>query len=128
MTLGYFLEVFLGFKEFVVGNTKGAMGPDWWVVKAEFLDEEIGRISRHSSQAEKSIELLVFKIEKDGECTLFHPWIMESDDNILELTHIRPLESQDKIFVRALRNGKPPELPFLTVEQLREVARKRLTQ
>lgn len=127
MTLGYFLKTFLGFEKFAVGNTKGKMGEDWWPVEAEMLDEEIRRLSLYAPQSEKSTELLVFN-DSHKEWTLFRPWIVQSDGSTLELTHARWLGSQDNIFVRALVNGKPPELPLMTVEQLVEIARKRLKQ
>lgn len=127
MTLGYFLETFLGFEKFAVGNTKGKMGEDWWQVEAEILDEEIKRLSLHAPQSEKSIELLVFN-DNHKEWTLFRPWMIQSDGNTLELTHARYVMGQDTVFVRALINGKPPELPLMTVEQLVEIARKRLKQ
>ncbi|MDP3710589.1 MAG: hypothetical protein Q8R29_02580 [bacterium] len=125
MTLGYFMETFLGFKEFAIGNTKGRMGPDWWPVKAEFLDEEIKRVSRWSTQAEKSTKLMVFT-DVNNEWVFSHPWIKESDGTRLELTHARYVLSHDDVFVRATIDGKPPELPLMSVEQLVEIARKRL--
>ena len=125
MTLGYFLRTFLGFEKFAVGNTKGKMGIDWWPVESEIIDEELKRLSLDTPQDRQFMELLVFTID-DDEHILFHPWILESDGSTLELTHVRYVRSQDKLFVIAQKDGNPLRFPFLNVDQLIEIARKRL--
>ena len=127
MTLGYFLELFLGIEKLAVGDTNGKIGIDWWPTGADFLNDKIMILELTATQAEKIVELLVFKMDGD-KWSFFHPRMMESDGNFLELTHARFLGKEDRMLIRVLRNGRHPELPMLTVNQLVEIARKRLTQ
>ncbi len=121
MTLGYFLETFLGIEKLAFGNIKGKIGIDWWPVDADRVEDSIKSQALEEPQAKKLVELWAFKENKKG-FTFFHPKLREIDGNCLVLTHTRFIGGTGELIVWAMRNGMPPVIPMMQVHKLHEIA------